>query len=188
MIKKQIQTISCIHCKHHTVKRQCTHLTPTFSNGIYTFCYKLQIYKIFHFCNKHTKLLPDMNNLMSTQICWTFLFTHKITFPSLEDFFHWYFLAHCLVRFPHPLAAKVFHTSAQQSMFNAWCCRGPVAASNRWIVVLWTGTAISVVFVMSAFSGLVALLIVPMIPSTKTTHYKWDFQKPGSSKDQPQKT
>ena len=40
-----------------------------------------------------------------------------------------------------------------------------------WCVVRLAGPAISVVFVMSAFWGLVPLLIVPMIPpATKTTH------------------
>ena len=115
-------------------------------------------------------ILPDMNNLMSTQICWTFLFTHKITFPSLEDFFHGYFFGTLPCKVPPPTCCKGF-PYVSTTVYVQWCCRGPVATPNRWIVVLWTGTAISVVFVMSAFCGLVALLIVPMIPSTKTTHY-----------------
>ena len=77
---------------------------------------------------------------------------------------------------PPPTCCKGF-PYVSTTIYVQWCCRGPVATSNRWIVVLWTGTAISVVFVMSAFSGLVALLIVPMIPSTKTTHYtNWIFK------------
>ena len=155
---------------------------PTFSNSTYTFGYKLQIYKIFHLCNQHTKLLPDMNNLMSTQICWTFLFTHKITFPGLEDFFHWYFFGTLPCKVPPPTCCKGF-PYVSTTIYVQWCCQGPVATPNRWIVVLWTGTAISVVFVMSAFSGLVALLIVPMIPSTKTTHYtNWIFKNVEAAK------
>ena len=61
-------------------------------------------------------------------------------------------------------------------LYNAMllqCCNPcPVGRFNGDIVVPWTAPAISVVFVMSAFYGLVPLLIVPMIPATKTTQHQ----------------
>ena len=141
---------------------------------------------------KYTKYFIFAISIQNFCQTWTILWAHKYVehfyshtkshFLVSKISFMDIFLQKLPCKVPPPTCCKGF-PYVSTTIYVQWCCRGPVATSNRWIVVLWTGTAISVVFVMSAFSGLVALLIVPMIPSTKTTHYtNWIFKNVEAAK------
>ena len=127
----------------------------------------------------HTLQTPQCKSSVYTQYLWS---PQPHFLSKSRRFLSLIFFGTLPCKVPPPTCCKGF-PYVSTTIYVQWCCRGPVATSNRWIVVLWTGTAISVVFVMSAFSGLVALLIVPMIPSTKTTHYtNWIFKNPEAAK------
>ena len=98
-----------------------------------------------------------------------FLFTFIIPTPHIHALYT--YLLHFLVYYYYYCYCYSFAAFCAAMLLQ--CCRaGPVG-----LCCSRPTTAISVVFVMSAFYGLVALLIVPMIPATKTTQRQIGLRK-----------